>query len=96
MPKPPPPPRKTDEELKLQWADSLKPLLGRTIVGIRYMTPEEMDAAGWDRSPVMLILDDGTLFYPSSDDEGNDAGALYIAPSYRMKQAGVPDGAPVI
>jgi hypothetical protein len=27
----------------------------------------------------MLELDDGTVLFPASDDEGNDAGALFTA-----------------
>jgi hypothetical protein len=60
------------------------------------MGDRDVEALGWDRSAVMLVLDDGTLLYPSSDDEGNDAGALFIQPSDTLKGLGVPDCAPVI
>jgi hypothetical protein len=52
-------------------------LVGRKIVKVRYMTKEEMSEWGWYHSPLILELDDGTLLYPSRDDEGNDAGALF-------------------
>jgi hypothetical protein len=52
-------------------------LLNRTIVEVRYLTDEEQDALGWYSKSVILKLDDGTLIYPSKDDEGNDAGALF-------------------
>ena len=53
-------------------------LLNRTIVKVRYMDDEEMEQVGFtfDR-PLVLQLDDGTLVYPSKDDEGNDGGAIH-------------------
>ena len=60
------------------WGDrAAKLLVGRKIVAARYMTPEDMDGLGWDRKALVLELDDGHLLFPSSDDEGNDAGALF-------------------
>lgn len=53
--------------------------MGRKIVGARYMLPNEARNHGWHRRPLVLILDDGTAIYPSSDDEGNDAGAIFGA-----------------
>jgi hypothetical protein len=83
------------DELKAKWAKTLQPLVGRTIVAVRYMTEAEERANGWDRAAVVMQLDDGTLLFPSADDEGNDAGALFMQPSPIMQAAGV-DGAPVI
>ena len=53
-----------------------KALVGRTIVSVRYMTIEEVNQHFWYSSALIITLDDGTFFYPTSDDEGNDAGAL--------------------
>ena len=80
--------------LKCQWENKFIKLCGRTIKGIRYMTPAEMDNVGWHRAPLILILDDNTLLFASSDDEGNDAGALFIQTGSKTK--GVPDTAGVI
>jgi len=52
-------------------------LLGRKIVKVRYMTVDEMNDLGWYSRPVVMILDDGNIIYPSRDDEGNDGGALF-------------------
>lgn len=52
-------------------------LKGRTIKDVRYMTEEEMENLGWDRKALVMILDNGSIIYPSADDEGNDAGALF-------------------
>jgi len=51
--------------------------VGRKIVGARYMTPEEAENMGWNKRPVVFQLSDGSLMYPSMDDEGNDGGALF-------------------
>ena len=52
-------------------------LLNRKIVNVRYMTSEEMEQLGWYCRPVVMVLDDGNMIYPSSDDEGNNGGALF-------------------
>jgi len=52
-------------------------LVGKKIVATRYMTDEEMSSMLWYNKPIILILDDGSLIYPSRDDEGNGAGALF-------------------
>lgn len=52
-------------------------LVGRKISSARYLTPDEADGLGWSQRCVVLTLDDGTMLYPSSDDEGNEAGTLF-------------------
>jgi hypothetical protein len=52
-------------------------LLGKKITGVRYLTNEEKENLAWYSKCVVITLDDGTLVFPSRDDEGNDAGALY-------------------
>ena len=52
-------------------------IVNRTIVAVRPMTKAEQNAEGWRRPATVLVLDDGTLLYPSRDGEGNDAGALF-------------------
>lgn len=59
-------------------------LVGRRIVDMRPMTRAEAAAEGWDLgrlhgAPTVLVLDDGTLVYPSRDPEGNGPGALFGA-----------------
>jgi len=54
-----------------------KQLLNRKIVDVRYLTTEEMENLGWYQRSVVMVLDDGNMIYPSQDDEGNDAGALF-------------------
>ena len=50
---------------------------GRTIVATRQMTPVEAADEGWDRGTIALVLDDGSILYPSRDHEGNGPGALF-------------------
>lgn len=50
---------------------------GRTIVEVRHMTQEEVETEGWERPALALVLDDGTVIYPSQDDEGNGPGTLF-------------------
>jgi hypothetical protein len=65
-------------ELSMEWGSIARQmLLGRKIVGVRYLLDEEMESLGWDERCVVLILDNGNMLYPSSDDEGNRAGALF-------------------
>lgn len=52
-------------------------LLGKKIVGVRYITQEEANNLGWNSRSLAIQLNDGTLIYPSMDDEGNNAGALF-------------------
>jgi len=52
-------------------------LVGKKIVKVRYMNKKECDDRYWYSRPICMQLDDGTWIYPSSDDEGNDGGALF-------------------
>ena len=52
-------------------------LLGKKIVHAAYMTEEDAENCGFTSKALILTLDDGTLIFPSADDEGNDAGALF-------------------
>jgi hypothetical protein len=67
-----------NDKLRAKWAAKAEEQLKhRRIVSCRYMLPEELELLGWDNSPLVIQLDDGTLLYASSDDEGNNAGALF-------------------
>ncbi len=70
----------TIEETKKRWIKEIKPILvGRTIIRIRYLSDSECKDMGWYNSSIVLELDNGTLLFPSADDEGNDAGALFTS-----------------
>lgn len=60
-----------------EWiAYAKKHLVGRRITSVRYMTDEEAEGS-WSARPVVFQLDDGSIFFPSADDEGNNGGALF-------------------
>lgn len=60
------------------WGDKVAAeLVGKAIVAVRYLTEEEREELGWYDRSVVIQLDDGTLIWPSRDDEGNGAGALF-------------------
>ena len=56
-----------------------KALVGRTIKAVRYLTDEEVEDLGWSRKSLAIFFDNGEYIFPSSDDEGNDAGALFTS-----------------
>lgn len=69
---------KAKSDVVARWTrDVAKVLVGRKIVGVRYLTNEEKDELGWHARAVVLELDNGVLVYPSQDDEGNGPGALF-------------------
>jgi hypothetical protein len=65
----------TNEE---KWLIRINKLLkGKKILSVRYMTATEATELGWNQRAIAIHLDDGTIIFPSSDDEGNEAGSLF-------------------
>jgi hypothetical protein len=56
-------------------------LVGRVVKAVRPMTEAELGAEGWEArrggAPAVIEFEDGTIVYPSRDDEGNGPGALF-------------------
>jgi len=52
---------------------------GATIKEVREMTPAEMQTEGWESRSFIpcIVLDTGAVLYASSDEEGNNPGALF-------------------
>lgn len=66
------------KELVNKWTNDVKnALVGKTVKEVRYMTEKEKESMMWYNKPIVIIFDDGTAIYPSADDEGNDAGAIF-------------------
>ena len=69
---------KSKEEIEQYWekygSDNLK---GKTVASVRYFSQEEMEMMGWYKRPIVIQFTDGTIIFPSMDDEGNDGGALF-------------------
>lgn len=53
-------------------------LIGKRIVAVRLMTPEEAEWLFWptDDLPLVFVLDDGSILFPSVDEEGNGPGTF--------------------
>jgi len=66
-----------NDMIKRWTKDASNLLVGKKIVAVRYLTDAERDGLFWHSASLAIQLDDGTLIWPSSDDEGNDAGALF-------------------
>ncbi len=70
---------KNTNDLETFWNKKAREvLLGKTIVSVNYMTEKDAENMYWYKRPVMFKLSDGTICYLSSDDEGNDGGALFF------------------
>jgi len=68
----------TEQNYAKEWSEKASKLLvGRTIRSVRYLTEEEQKDLYWSSKAIVLFLDNGTCVFPSRDDEGNDAGALF-------------------
>ncbi len=66
------------------WASkAANALVGRKIVAVRYLNDLEVSRLGWDSRSVVIEFDNGHIMWPSRDDEGNDAGALFCT-DYRV------------
>ena len=55
----------------------MKNVVGQKIVKVRPMTVEECEYEGWYHGAMVIELSNGVLLYSSSDEEGNDAGAMF-------------------
>lgn len=56
-----------------------KVLLGKKIVMVRYMTESEMSETGFQNTGLIIELEDGTIFWPTSDNDGTNSGAIHYA-----------------
>ncbi len=52
-------------------------IAGLKITRVRRMNQYEMEHEGWERPTTVLELEDGSILFPSRDDEGNGPGALF-------------------
>lgn len=65
--------------IKFWNTECAKHLIGKTIKNVRYMTDEELENNFWSKRPLVIFFTDGSYIYASSDDEGNEAGALFTS-----------------
>ena len=63
------------------YADHYKQLVGKTIIKVRPMAPDEVEDFYWqgdEEKAWVLILNDGSALIPMRDPEGNGPGHLEI------------------
>lgn len=74
------PKKEAQQETVDRWEKlCIQHLVGKTIKEVRYMTNAEQKNHGWFCKPLVIFFTDGSFIYPSKDDEGNDAGALFAS-----------------
>ena len=62
---------------ELDWLKRVRKLLvGRTIKSVSLLDDNEMAEMGWNNNAFVIELDNGLIFWPMQDDEGNGPGAL--------------------
>jgi hypothetical protein len=59
------------------WNRKAQTLVGKKVKAASYMSEEEAEALGWHSRPLVIEFDDGSVMFPSMDDEGNNAGSLF-------------------
>ena len=68
----------TENELALSWQKKIeKHLLGKSIIKIEYMSEKDSEEQGFNCRPIQLLLNNGIWLTITSDDEGNDGGAIH-------------------
>lgn len=69
-------------ESRVYYANEASVLVGKKVVKVRPLMPEEITDFGWDDynsdSAIVIIFDDGTAIIPMQDAEGNGSGVLAI------------------
>lgn len=67
------------DTMTMHWNKTASEALeGRRIVKVAYMSKEDAASLGWYSRGLVLVLDNGMQVMPQSDDEGNNAGALWV------------------
>lgn len=67
------------QEFRVEQLELAKKIFeGKRIKQIRYANQNETEALGWSDDVIIFETEDGTLFYPSRDAEGNDLGVMFV------------------
>lgn len=68
------------DDIKIKWEDKCSTVLvGKTIKSVRYLYSVEKKDMGWSKRSLIIFFTDGSYLFPSSDDEGNNAGAFFTS-----------------
>lgn len=66
------------ERVRKSLEKQAKAMMGKKIVGIRFMSKQEAEEFGWFMGALILSMDDGSTIYSMQDSEGNGPGALFM------------------
>jgi hypothetical protein len=68
------------EDFEATWTHrAIAALRGARIIDVCYLSRQQThDVLNWSLRPPVLLLDNGVALFPSTDTEGNDAGALRL------------------
>ena len=68
----------TNDELSKAWQKKIeKHLLGKSIIKVEYMSEKDSEEQGWSNRPIQILLNNGVWLTMTSDDEGNNGGAIH-------------------
>lgn len=68
------------DDRTIKWEERCAQILvGKTIKSVRYQYTCEMKDMGWSKKSLIIFFTDGSYIFPSSDDEGNNAGAIFTS-----------------
>ena len=68
------------DDITIKWEERCSALLvGKTIKSVRYLYTVEKKDMGWFKKSLVILFTDGSYIYPSTDNEGNDAGAYFTS-----------------
>ncbi len=68
----------TSNERALAWQKKIEThLLGKSIIKVEYMSEKDANDFGWTNRPIQFLLNNGVWLTITSDDEGNDGGAIH-------------------
>ena len=64
--------------------DATKIFKGKVVERIEYVSEEETEEMGWFHTAPVIVFTDGHWMMAGTDDEGNDAGALFTSSKKMM------------
>jgi hypothetical protein len=68
------------DDITIKWEERCAELLvGKTIKTVRYMYTAEKKDMAWFKKSLVIFFTDGSFIFPSSDNEGNDAGTFFTS-----------------
>lgn len=68
------------DAITIKWEEKCSHILvGKTIKSVRYLYTVEKKDMCWFKKSLVIFFMDGSFIFPSTDNEGNDAGAYFTS-----------------